>query len=143
MRDLRVLITKEVKPEEVFQLYKASGWIAEHEKYDAEIITGMVQNSFCFAAAFDCNKLIGIGRCLSDGVSDAYIQDVFTLDAYRGLGVGQAIVREILKYLANFTIDWIGLVAVPEAAGFYEKFGFEILNGYTPMLYNPRKKFKE
>jgi aralkylamine N-acetyltransferase len=39
-------------------------------------------------------KMIGMGRALSDLTSDAYIQDVTVLKAFRGKGIG----KKLFKY---------------------------------------------
>jgi spermidine synthase len=78
--------------------------------------------------------MIGMGRAVSDGVSDAYIQDVTVLREYRGLGLGARIVERITGFLRERRIGWIGLIAEPGTQAFYRGLGFEVLEGYSPML---------
>jgi len=52
-----------------------------------------------------------MGRAISDGISDAYIQDVTVLSEFRGQGIGTGIVQEILKQLRDDGLQWIGLIA--------------------------------
>jgi len=56
------------------------------------------------------SRIIGMGRAISDRVSDAYIQDVTVHSDYRGRGIGKAIVRKLLERLrgngTGFTKGW-------------------------------------
>jgi spermidine synthase len=81
--------------------------------------------------------MIGMGRCLSDGVSDAYIQDVVVLDEYRRRGIGREIVSTLARHCKERGLVWIGLVAEPGTGHFYEALGFRLLERYEPMRYVP------
>lgn len=74
-----------------------------------------------------------MGRAISDSVSDAYLQDIVVLPEFQGKGIGSAIVSTLLSGCRSKGIDWIGVIAEPEAAYFYRKFGFARMGGYTPM----------
>ena len=76
-----------------------------------------------------------MGRLISDGVSDAYIQDLIILDEYRGLGLGKKLVNYLVSYCKKNKINWIGLISEPDQDGFYSKLGFSIMKKYTPMKY--------
>src|SRR5512136_1059137 len=60
--------------DEIVLLYKDAGWWKD--TYDKAGISQLIAGSFAFAVAVDqkTGKSIGMGRVLSDGVSDAYIQ---------------------------------------------------------------------
>ena len=79
--------------------------------------------------------MVGMGRAISDGVSDAYIQDVTVLSTYRGRGLGSRIVQCLVAELTRRGIDWVGLVAMPGTASFYEPLGFEPMADFVPMKY--------
>ena len=79
------------------------------------------------------DRLIGMGRAISDGACDAYIQDVAVLYEFRGKGIGVLIMDELVKYLKSKNINWISLVSEPEAVSFYEKCGFLQMTGYIPL----------
>ncbi len=79
-----------------------------------------------------------MGRIISDGASDAYIQDVVVLPSYRRQGVGRELVRRLTEYCLEHQIGWIGLVAEPGTLAFYEDLGYRPLEGYQPMLYAER-----
>ncbi len=82
---------------------------------------------------------IGMGRLLSDRVSDAYIQDVVVLPDYRGYGIGRQIVTTLLTFCITQGISWISLISEPGQEKFYEGLGFKEMKNYSPMKYHPRK----
>ena len=116
-------------------LYQAGNWWHE-DPANRAIIPQMVRGSFCFLVAREPDgHVVGMGRVISDGVSDAYIQDVVVLDAYRGRGIGREIVRRLTERCLEARIGWIGLVAEPGTRAFYEPVGFHALAGHELMLH--------
>jgi ribosomal protein S18 acetylase RimI-like enzyme len=49
------------------------------------------------AIARDDNRVVGMARLLSDGVSNAYIVDVWTETPYRRQGIASAMMRHLLE----------------------------------------------
>ncbi|MBF0316242.1 MAG: GNAT family N-acetyltransferase [Oligoflexia bacterium] len=119
---------------EVYALYLEGGWWKEEERAYINLIDEVIKNSFAFAGAFVDGKLIGMGRVLSDGFSDAYIQDVIVSQKYRGQGVGKLIMQAILEHLKQKGVAWIGLIAQPGSVEFYKSLGFTIMEDHTPMV---------
>lgn len=118
------------------ELYAEGGWwrCAKNERaLCRRTLRQMVRGSFCFVGAFNAGQLIGMGRAISDGVSDAYIQDVIVRKAWRGHGVGQKIMMEIIRRLRRRDVDWIGLIAQPGSETFYRRLKFSPMPGHTPM----------
>ncbi|MFA7230941.1 MAG: GNAT family N-acetyltransferase [Victivallaceae bacterium] len=126
---------KQAADADIVRLYQdADWWQAE---YDTNFIQPMIQHSFVFIAAFDGEKMIGMGRVISDGFSDGYIQDVTVLKAYRGQGIGSAIIKQLIAAMQTAGIDWIGLVGEPGTQQFYERLGFKPLTNFIPMQFQP------
>jgi len=125
----------------VKKLYQDAGWWRSgDETTDGCLwIDTLVRQSFCFAGAFCGSEMIGMGRAISDGVSDAYIQDVVVLKRFRQAGIGQRIILAIIHFLQQRRIGWIGLIAEPGTQPFYQKLGFSPMPGYTPMLLGAKK----
>ncbi|MBI5480096.1 MAG: GNAT family N-acetyltransferase [Deltaproteobacteria bacterium] len=127
-----------VATEAVVELYRAGGWWQESAAARAAI-PAMVRGSFCFMIAREPGgRVVGMGRAISDGVSDAYIQDVVVLRELRGRGVGRELVRRLTARCVAAGIGWIGLIAEPDTQGFYEPLGFAPLVGFQPMLLGRR-----
>jgi aralkylamine N-acetyltransferase len=123
--------------DDIIQLYKAGGWWKD--TYSKEGIPQLIAGSFAFAVAIDQNttQTIGMGRVLSDGVSDAYIQDLIVLPQYRGKHVGKQVVHTLVDHCLSKGIQWIGLIAEPGSSEFYTPLGFTPMQNYIPMLYHP------
>lgn len=130
---LRLEVVKEVRTDEVVDLYVDAGWW--EEGWSQDVIPAMVKNSFRFVGLFNGSELVGMGRALSDGVSDAYIQDIVVRTDYRGQGWGLKIVKLLVDELRAAGIDWIGLIGVPGSKPFYEKLGFGEMPDFIPMKY--------
>ena len=115
--------------EEMTELYRQAGWLAPEES--GAFIPRAMAGSTVALGVFDGSRLIGMGRAVSDGVSDAYIQDNAVSPDYRKRGIGGEIVRHIVAALRARGIDWIGLVGEPGTEHFYEELGFTRKPGYT------------
>jgi len=60
-------------------LYRAGGWWQEEPAWRAAI-PQMIRGSLCFLLAREPGgRVVGMGRVISDGASDGYIQDVVVL----------------------------------------------------------------
>ena len=120
--------------EQIVELYKSGGWWEEH--YDADGLDALIKGSFAFAVAVDASTglAIGMGRAISDGVSDAWLQDIVVLNDYRKRGIGRSIIQKLLDYCISKDLTWIGLVAEPGSKEFYKPLGFATLPG-EPMIY--------
>ena len=114
-------------------LYISAKWIGEGD--DISFLLPALQGSFLVVGAFDDHgRIIGIARALSDGCSDAYIQDVFVDPAFRGQGIASALINTLTLKLKESGVDWIGLVGEPGTEKFYSKLGWHAQKGYTLWL---------
>ena len=135
MKNIEYEVVKSAPIEEIVALYASAGWWQESPEA-REVIPAMIQGSFCFMVARSLEgNIVGMARVISDGHSDAYIQDVAVLENYRGQGIGRELVRRMARFCVNRKIGWIGLVAEPGTQGLYENLGFRPLAGYQPMLF--------
>lgn len=135
MEDIRYAIVKQTDSARILELYKAAGWWGKTANQDdIKVVDSIVSQSFCFVIALLNDEIIGMGRAISDGVSDAYIQDVTVWQEYRGRGYGKGIVRHLIGYLKDRKIGWIGLISEPGYERFYNGLGFKVMQDYTPFL---------
>lgn len=123
---------------DLLRLYREAGWYAPASPPPAGYLEAIVKGSTCFVGAFHHGRMIGMGRGLSDGASDAYIQDVTVLEEYRKHGVGRRIIATIVGCLRARGIDWIGLIAEPGSRAFYRGLGFTEMRGFAPMRWRGR-----
>ena len=111
------------------ELYREAGWIEAGDA--AEFLVPAITGSTVAAGAFANGELVGFGRALSDGCSDAYIQDVVVRKDQRGKGIGREIIRFLEVELRCKGVDWIGLVGEPGTEEFYSRLGLKRQHGYT------------
>jgi spermidine synthase len=130
--DIEVKLLRTAAVEDMIALYKDAGWWKDVYDDSHSFLEKIPKDSALFAGAFAGKKMIGMGRALSDRSSDAYIQDIVVLKSYRGRGLGQLIVRKLIRGLKEMGVDWIGLIAEPGTNLFYEKLGFREMKGYVP-----------
>lgn len=131
-----IRFAKDWSDREVIGLYKAGGWWDDLVD-EAAIVGNIISGSFVFAVAVDVEsgKAVGMGRVLSDGASDAYIQDVVVLPGYRRRGVGKMLILALRDFCLSKKIGWIALVAESGTEKFYSDLGFRVMPGHTPMKY--------
>ena len=74
---ISIALVRSWDTEEIVSLYRAGGWWKD--EYDPAEIPRLIRGSFAFVVAADTKsgRAVGMGRAISDGVSDAYIQDLF------------------------------------------------------------------
>lgn len=122
--------------EELVALYRAAGWWRETPAARAAV-PALVAGSFAFLVAVEDGRAVGMGRAISDGASDAYLQDVAVLPSHRGRGIGAELIRRLAAHCTARGLEWVGLVAEPGTTAFYARLGFRPLEGYVPMRLPP------
>lgn len=118
---------------QIIDLYRMAGWW-EDEVDDPAQISRLISGSHCFAIASIQESIIGMGRAISDGVSDAYIQDITVNESFRRQGIASRIIEELVKKLHRDGLYWIGLIAERGTREFYLRLGFKSMENSTPML---------
>lgn len=131
-------IVKEADPQQIKELFVEGGWWNDENDKIEFFVDSLIKSTFLFAVAKFEGRIVGMGRVLSEGMSDAYIQDVVVLKDFRKQGIGGGIIRLLLKELLARKISWIGLISVPGAENFYKEIGFEIMQDYTPFIYKKK-----
>jgi spermidine synthase len=115
----------------IITIYRAQGWWRRATRAG---LNRLIRGSHCFVVAEKDGVIVGMGRAVSDGVSDAYLQDVAVLAAERGRGTGAGIVKALTRRLKRDGIGWIALIAQDGSAPFYAGLGFRRLKRADPML---------
>lgn len=67
-------------------------------------------------------SMVGFCRAFSDGVSMAYLADVYVIEELRGGGLGQRLLDAMTEGGPGRDFRW--LLHTSDAHGLYEKFGF-------------------
>ena len=118
---------------QILSLYKFEGWWIE-SRDDEELVKQIVAGSHIFLIVEEEGRIVGMGRAISDGVSDAYIQDVAVVESCRGKGIGKEIIHRLVNRLNRDGVNWVGLIAERGSHPFYERLGFDIMPDSTPMV---------
>lgn len=118
---------------QIIDLYRQAGWWAKSGE-DGGLVLRLLKGSHCFLIALDGEGLVGMGRAISDGASDAYIQDVTVHRDYRGRGIGSQIILNLIERLRQDGIKWIGLIAEKNSSPFYRQIGFNVMPDSVPMV---------
>ncbi len=85
------------------------------------------------------DKIVGVGRAISDGITHASIYNIAVRDEYRGQGIGKVIVDEILKRVEGCNVT---LYTSPKHIGLYEHWGFKRLKT-AYVIFHDETHYKE
>lgn len=91
-----------------------------------------IRNSSSVFTAWDGEQLIGLINVLSDGNMAAYIHYLLVHPAYQSQGIGRELVQTALTEYAH--VAHKVLVAYNPQIGFYERCGFHLPTGTSPMF---------
>lgn len=82
------------------------------------------QNSYAVVFLMDGEKIVGVGRAVSDGITLAALCNIAVRDEYRGNGLGKVILDNLLKQVEGCNVM---LYTHPRHIGLYEHWGFSKL----------------
>lgn len=115
-------INEQVSTDQFIELLRRSTLGERRPIDDRECLEGMVNNSNLMVSAWDCDKLIGIARSVTDFHCACYLSDLAVDEQCQGMGIGkklQAITQEQLGPRCQLI-----LLAAPDANSYYEHLGF-------------------
>jgi len=87
-----------------------------------EIQDGLIDQASRVVGLYDGAAQIGFCRAQTDGVSFVYLADVYVLEAYRGRGLGEELVREMVENGPYGGVRW--MLHTTNMHRLYRKFGF-------------------
>jgi ribosomal protein S18 acetylase RimI-like enzyme len=119
---------------QIAELYREQGWWLACDEGRNDLIPNLIAGSHCFVIATDGVSIVGMGRAISDGISDAYIQDLSVRHDCRNKGIGKMILKTLLERLRADGIGWIGLIAESGSKTLYQRAGFREMSKAIPML---------
>ncbi|MFF2480310.1 GNAT family N-acetyltransferase [Paenibacillus sp. NPDC058071] len=79
------------------------------------------ENSYVVTFVYDDQTLIGFGRAISDGVSQAAIYNIAVDPNYHSQGIGKRIVQNLLSFVKHCNVV---LYTHPDTIDFYKRLGF-------------------
>jgi len=133
---VEVRIVTSWNPDEIISLYHLMGWWQDYARPSE--VPLLIAGSLAFAVAIErrTGRAVGTGRVISDGISDAYIQDLVLAPEFRRRGIGKQLLQVLLDRCKAAGITWIGLIAEEDATEFYLSQGFFPMPKSVPMLYS-------
>lgn len=87
-----------------------------------DTVERLVREASRVVGLYQGERLIGFTRAVSDGVSFAYLADVYVLPEFRGRGFGIELVKEAVDGSPYADCKW--LLHTSDAHGLYRKLGF-------------------
>lgn len=94
-------INDEVKPEKIASLREAVGWNRLENELRNPLTT-----SYIHIAAYEEDELIGYIDSISNGVTDAYIQDLMVHPKYQGKGIGTELMNQMIECIKENIFIW-------------------------------------
>lgn len=126
--------------EQFYALFETTDWNREYQA-TAQELAEAVANSQYAVAAYDRDRLVGVGRVVSDGVLHAMIYDLIVDPAYQRRGIGRQVLQRLVEWCIAGKIRDIQLFCARGQSGFYEKNGFAARPTDSPgMQYNARNQ---
>ena len=110
---------EQVSVESLSSLRESVGWNRMEKELNNPKLT-----SYYHIAAYDGDNLVGFIDCISNGVTDAYIQDLMVDPLYQGKGIGSELMNKMINYLKEKHIYIISVIFDESLKSFYERFGF-------------------
>jgi ribosomal protein S18 acetylase RimI-like enzyme len=107
---------------EISALYASVGWTA----YTADLpaLARGYARSLLVLGAYENGELLGIIRCVGDGETIVWIQDILVFPSHQRKGVGRALVRAVLDRYPRVRQIELATDDVPETNAFYKSLGF-------------------
>ena len=104
----------------VADLRQSVGW----NRMERELADVRLHNAF-HLCCFDGDRLVGYAAVVSNGVTDAYIQDLMVHPDYQRQGIGHQLMQRTLERLRNEGIYMVSVIyGDAELQKYYEEFGF-------------------
>lgn len=115
----QIVYNAAVSVKDLADLRESIGWNRMENEYKNPLLT-----SYYHIAVYEEDILVGYVDCVSNGVTDAYIQDLMVHPDYQGRGIGTDLMKKMINYLKEKHIYMISVVFEESLKPFYEKFGF-------------------
>ena len=111
-----------ISPEAMADLRESVGWNRMEKEYGNPLMT-----SFFHIAVYDEDLLVGYVDSVSNGVTDAYIQDLIVRPDYHGKGIGTDLMKKMIASLKEKHIYMISVIFEESLKPFYDRFGFNTM----------------
>jgi len=131
---IRYSKTKAFDRTQLQELFLSVKW--DSAKYPDKLRTA-IMNSDAVYTAWDGEKLVGLINSLSDGVLNVTFPYLLVRPEYQRTGIGKQLVTLMLEEYTGYARK--SLIAFDEQVKFYERCGFRVGTGTSPMFININK----
>ena len=120
----KIRITTEAPDDfnELVKIYEELGW--NSLQLTVTDLEKMCKQSWYAVYAYENQKLVGMGRVISDGVITAIICGLCVLPSYQSRGIGKELMSRIINYCEKQRVI-PQLMCVENLESYYEEFGFK------------------
>jgi GNAT superfamily N-acetyltransferase len=105
-------------------------WISDLSYWAAgrtrETTDAACDSSLLFGAYVGSGEMIGCARVVTDGITFAWLCDVFVEEPHRGRGVGRSLMEALMRHPGMTEVKRF-VLATADAHDLYEEFGFQSL----------------
>lgn len=113
-------VNEKVSASSLADLRQSVGW----NRMEQELGNPKLKD-FLTISCYDASELIGYVDVVSNGVMDAYIQDLIVRPDYQNKGIGTELMNKAISCIKEKGIYMISVIyGEEELRSFYEKFGF-------------------
>lgn len=109
--------------EKFWPLFLSTGWNDEYALSPQELSSALC-NSWYVVSAYEDERLIGLGRVVSDGILHAMIYDLIVDPGFQERGVGSQVLEKLVERCLDANIRDIQLFCARGKEEFYRKRGF-------------------
>jgi len=101
-----------------------------------ERVQGTIDGSQRIVGLYLGGEQVGFARAISDGVTMAYLADVYVTEPHRGRGLGVELVREMIEGENAPDVHW--MLHTRDAQELYNRLGFRLGPIRYPLMERPR-----
>ena len=105
----------------LLNLYNSVGWVS-YTREPNKLMTA-ISRSFFVLSAWDEAELVGLIRCISDGETILYVQDLLVLPTYQNQGIASNLMTQTFEKFKAIRQKVLITSEAPDVRHFYEKHG--------------------
>ena len=117
----------EIDFESTLSLYAAEGWTAYAG--NPERLREALANSSLVLISTRADRVVGLVRCISDGQTICYIQDILVVPEHQRFGIGKSLMQRVLNHYVSCRQIVLVTDAEKSQRRFYESSGFREIAG--------------